>query len=265
MLWPCFPELVRLVLCVSTMCPFFVRRHVPALRQLRSTMWTLSACGLLWGRAMASWSKVFSLGIAGYTALILHARWSVLAPQIRPLRAHPMLEKLFGVYYAGIIGIAADFQNPQLRPCAVVKQSNDLSASNGSKITNNFRRRPLVLCQKSQPFLRVYLWNNQPPTNPKEHGPTQNLNLSTQLTGLVLAGAAARSGKTHGAWGRRVVESSLDRRSFANLASLLLQALSTSCIRRASRYSTEKRLSAFLQPNFLRGSHKSKGQNDQQT
>ena len=86
------------------------------------------ALGLLRVRAAASSSNFFSLlrplvaccgagpwhhevkfflSIAEPTAFILHARWSVslaviLAPQIRPLRAHPMLEKLFGVY-AGII------------------------------------------------------------------------------------------------------------------------------------------------------------------
>ena len=49
--------------CVSTMCPLFVR-HAPALCQLRSTMcprlWTLFARHLLWGRAVASWSKKLS-------------------------------------------------------------------------------------------------------------------------------------------------------------------------------------------------------------
>ena len=47
---------------LSAMCPFFVR-HAPALCQLRSTvcpcLWTLSARGLLWGRAVASCSKFF--------------------------------------------------------------------------------------------------------------------------------------------------------------------------------------------------------------
>ena len=54
------PNLVRL-LCLPHVCPPCVRsfvRHVPALCQLRSTMcprlWTLSARGLLWGRATAS-------------------------------------------------------------------------------------------------------------------------------------------------------------------------------------------------------------------
>ena len=86
--------------CVSTMCPFFVR-HVPALCQLRSTMClrisTLSARGLLWGRAVASWSKIL-VSIAQPTAFILHARWSVSlafisAPQIRRLQARPMPPK----------------------------------------------------------------------------------------------------------------------------------------------------------------------------
>ena len=51
-------------LCVSTMCP---------LCQLKSTMcprlWTLSARGLLWGRAVASWSIKFFLSIQQPTAL----------------------------------------------------------------------------------------------------------------------------------------------------------------------------------------------------
>ena len=70
-------------LCVSTMCP---------LCQLRSTMcprlWTLSAGGLLWDRALRKLHACF-LGIH-------------FGSQIQPLQAHPMLEKLFGVY-AGII------------------------------------------------------------------------------------------------------------------------------------------------------------------
>ena len=99
------PNLVRLFFlsCVSSMRPFFVRR-VPTLCQLRST----TSSPLNFARGAGPWHHElkFFLGAVQPTAFILHARWSaslafILAPQIRPLQAHPMLEKLFGVY-AGI-------------------------------------------------------------------------------------------------------------------------------------------------------------------
>ena len=84
-------------------------RSLSAMLQHRSTrcplkpwpcLWTLSALGPLWGKAVAS--KVF-LTIAQPTAFILPSRWSVswafiLASQIQPFQAHAVLGKLFGVY-----------------------------------------------------------------------------------------------------------------------------------------------------------------------
>ena len=90
-----------------------VVRHVPALCQRRSTMCPLKPwpclCPLLACCGAGLWqsSKILS-HIAQPTAFILHARWSVslafiLAPQIQPLQAHPMLEKLFGAYAGKIV------------------------------------------------------------------------------------------------------------------------------------------------------------------
>ena len=89
---PLWPQLQTL----SAMCPL---KPWPCL-------WTLSALGLLWGRAGAWHHQAkFFYTIAQSTAFIMHARWSVsfiviLAHQFRPSQAHPMLEKLFGVYAA---------------------------------------------------------------------------------------------------------------------------------------------------------------------
>ena len=98
-LWPRLQTLRGSCVCVvcahhvSAMCPFFVR-HAPAL-------------GLLWGGAVASWNKIF-LSVVQPAAFILcmaagqflwHSFW---LRKFWPLQAHPMLEKLFGVY-AGII------------------------------------------------------------------------------------------------------------------------------------------------------------------
>ena len=90
---PCPPH-------VSALCPPSCASSGPPCMCPR--LWTLSARGLLWGRAVASRKKIL-LSIAQPAAFIWHARWSVsLAfiwlPKFRPLQAHPMLEKLFGVY-----------------------------------------------------------------------------------------------------------------------------------------------------------------------
>ena len=70
-------------------------------------LWTLPARGLLWGRAMASSGKILSHHCATHHVYIACPLVSfldifILAHQIRPSLAHPMLEKLFWVY-AGIL------------------------------------------------------------------------------------------------------------------------------------------------------------------
>ena len=82
-----------------TVGPSCVRHHVLSAR----------LCPLLTCCGAEPWHHQvkFFLTIAQPTAFILHARWSIflafiLVPQIRPLQAHPVLQKLFGVY-AGII------------------------------------------------------------------------------------------------------------------------------------------------------------------
>ena len=77
---------------LPAMCLLLVR-HVPILCELRSTMWTLSACGQLWRRAVASRGKILSQNCAAHR-VYLYARWSVslafiLAPQIWPLQVRP--------------------------------------------------------------------------------------------------------------------------------------------------------------------------------
>ena len=68
---------------------------------MRPGLWTLSALGLLWGRAVASSDRAtHRVYIACPLVSFLHI--FILVHQIRPLQAHPMLEKLFGVY-AGVI------------------------------------------------------------------------------------------------------------------------------------------------------------------
>ena len=75
----------------STMCPL---KPWPCL-------WILSPLGLLWGATVASSSRILSHHCAAHAYIIWHARQSgslafILVPQIRPLQALPMLEKLFG-------------------------------------------------------------------------------------------------------------------------------------------------------------------------
>ena len=99
---------------VSSMCLQCVR-HVPALCQRKSGLGlglTSGLCPLLPCCGAEPWHHQvkFFLTIAQPPAFILHARWSlslafILVPQIRPLQAHSMLQKLFEVY-AGIICIA---------------------------------------------------------------------------------------------------------------------------------------------------------------
>ena len=88
--------------CVSTMCPFFVR-HVPTLCQLTGPPYILASglCPRVACCGAGPYEARLFLSIAQPAAFILHACWSVslafiLAPQIRPLQARPVLVKLFG-------------------------------------------------------------------------------------------------------------------------------------------------------------------------
>ena len=92
---------------VSAMCPLFVGASPLC---VRSSLGLASGlCPLLASCGAEPWHhqvKLF-LTIAQPAAFILHARWSIFwafisVPQIWPLQAHPVLQKLFGVY-AGII------------------------------------------------------------------------------------------------------------------------------------------------------------------
>ena len=58
-------------LCVSTMCPPCVRSLSPMCPLfVNPRLWTLSARGLLWGRAMASSSKILSRHCATHSVYI---------------------------------------------------------------------------------------------------------------------------------------------------------------------------------------------------
>ena len=92
----------------------------------RPRFWTLSALGLLWREPWFPQVKPF-LTIAQPIAFILRARRSIslafiLVPQIRPLQAHPVLQKLFRVY-AGIMGF---FFREKARPRYALAASPEL-------------------------------------------------------------------------------------------------------------------------------------------
>ena len=94
---PCFrhvsalcPPWVRFS-CISELCP-------PCVRQVSACV--LACCGA--GKTFSHYCATHSVYIARPLASFLHIHIFILAHQIRTLLAHPMLEKLFGVY-AGII------------------------------------------------------------------------------------------------------------------------------------------------------------------
>ena len=99
-----FSELDHHVLHVSAMRP--PRAHSLSAQVMcplkpRPRFWTFSPLGLLWREPWFPQVKPF-LTIAQPIAFKLHARQSIylafiLVPQIRPLQAHPVLQKLFGV------------------------------------------------------------------------------------------------------------------------------------------------------------------------
>ena len=99
-------------LCPPRVQPCVIFGRVPCVPCLLSTicplkpwpcLWTLPALGLLWGRAVASSGKVLSHHCATHHVyiacpLVSFLHIFILAHQIRPSLADPMLEKLFGVY-----------------------------------------------------------------------------------------------------------------------------------------------------------------------
>ena len=101
---PLWPRLQTLsaplvsALRVSTMCPLCQLRSA-----MRPRLWTLSARGLLWGKYKIISQHCPSRRV--YIACLLVSLSFLgihFGSHIRPLQAHSMLEKLFGVY-AGII------------------------------------------------------------------------------------------------------------------------------------------------------------------
>ena len=83
--------------CLQTLSAMCLPCLLSTIYLLKPCLWTLSALGLLWGRAMASSGQILSHHCATHTVYIARALVGflhifILAHQIRPLQGHPMLE-----------------------------------------------------------------------------------------------------------------------------------------------------------------------------